>query len=247
MQAFPRVIAAALGLSACTAGDFQTAVADPPGDALSQTIAECQAQELAPEFDVIRSRISMSVTGVAPAPFMLATTALPTPAERIEIARLGELRDLCAQRILALITVPPFGVSPDLWQQVVQITQQDGQAQHSLMMALARGEMSYGQFEQEETRIKMRRDAAIEPFIRQATAFEQVALAQAEDQNTAAAGAALGEAAVDILDVLDAIANSGAFHGGHHYRQNAGRWHGVSAHAAQPARPTSSYRRPHAG
>jgi hypothetical protein len=37
-------------------------------------------------------------------------------------------------------------MSRGLWQKVVEITEHNSQRQHALMMALARGEMPYGQF-----------------------------------------------------------------------------------------------------
>jgi hypothetical protein len=37
------------------------------GSALAQIMAECQEQALAPEFDIIRSRVNMSMTGAKPA------------------------------------------------------------------------------------------------------------------------------------------------------------------------------------
>ena len=65
---------------------------------------------------------------------------------------------------LSGVDIPPFAVPQPLWQQVVQIAQQDSQIQHALMMALARGEMPYGQFVQEDTQIGVRTAAAIRPF-----------------------------------------------------------------------------------
>ena len=54
------------------------------GSALAQITAECQEQAVVPEFDLIRSRVNMSMTGANPAPFMLANMEVPTPAERIQ-------------------------------------------------------------------------------------------------------------------------------------------------------------------
>ena len=51
---------------------------------------------------------------------------------------------------------------------VAEITEHNGQRQHALMMALARGEMPYGQFVQEDTLIGIRTAAAIRPFTREA-------------------------------------------------------------------------------
>jgi hypothetical protein len=227
MKTFPCLFAAALTLSACSTSGYQTVADDPPGDALAQVIADCQEQELAPEFDVIRSKVSMSVTGNVPAPFMLASAEFPTPSEGIEIARLSEIRDTCSRRVLALINTPPLGVPPPTWQQVVDITQQDGYSQHNLMMALARGEMPYGQFAVDSTRIAQRRIAAIQPFIQEAGALEQVAMAHDADQNAAATGALIGEALIDILDIA---ADAGASRGGYHNH------HGTVARRHRPLR-----------
>jgi hypothetical protein len=53
-----------------------------------------------------------------------------------------------------------------LWQNVAEITEHNSQRQHALMMALARGEMPYGQFVQEDTLISIRTAAAIRPSLR---------------------------------------------------------------------------------
>lgn len=65
---------AAAALSACVA-----AGGDPPGDALAEVTTECQQQELAPEFDIIRSRVSMSVVGAEPAQFMVGEHVFSQP------------------------------------------------------------------------------------------------------------------------------------------------------------------------
>jgi hypothetical protein len=95
--------------------------------------------------------------------------------------------------------------------------------------------MPYGQFAVDSTRIAQRRIAAIQPFIQEAGALEQVAIAQAADQNAAAAGALIGEV---LIDILDAAADAGAFRGGYH--NHHGTWHGVTVHPAAATR----YRRP---
>jgi uncharacterized membrane protein len=138
------------------------------GSALAQIMAECQEQTLAPEFDVIRSRVNMSMTGANPAPFMLANMEVPTAAERFQIARWSAIRDSCSQRVVALISEPPAGRSQGLRQKVVEITEHNSQRQHALIMALARGEMPYGQFVQEDTLIGVRTAAAIRPFTQEA-------------------------------------------------------------------------------
>ena len=200
--AFTISILAAAALGACVAGG-----GDPPGDALAEVTTECQQQELAPEFDIIRSRVSMSVLGTQPAPFMLASTYFPSPGERIAIARWSQIRDTCSQRTLALINVPPSGFSQPLWQQVTQIIRQDADNQHALMAALANGNMPYGQFVEAQTQIAVRRQAALQPFYQEAAALDQSAA-----ENAAAAGAS-----VDFLiDFLDVLSDAGAFQGGHH-------------------------------
>jgi hypothetical protein len=138
------------------------------GSALAQILAECQEQTLAPEFDVIRSRVNMSMTGADPASFMLANREVPTAAERVQIARWSAIRDSCSQRVVALISEPPAGMSQGLRQKVVEITEHNSQRQHALIMALARGEMPYGQFVQEDTLIGVRTAAAIRPFTQEA-------------------------------------------------------------------------------
>jgi hypothetical protein len=48
----------------------------------------------------------------------LASAELPTPDERIEIARWSEVRDDCFRRLMTLMNVLPPGVSQPLWQQI---------------------------------------------------------------------------------------------------------------------------------
>jgi len=154
------------------------------GSALAQIMAECQEQAVVPEFDMIRSRVNMSMTGANPAPFMLANMEVPTAAERIQIARWSAIRDSCSQRVVALIREPHAGMSQGLWQNVAEITEHNGQRQHALMRALARGEMPYGQFVQEDTLISIRTAAAIRPFTQEAEVIDQVAMAaHAADQS----------------------------------------------------------------
>jgi hypothetical protein len=138
------------------------------GSALAQIMAECQEQALAPEFDMIRSRVNMSMTGANPAPFMLANMEVPTAAERVQIARWSAIRDSCSERVVALISEPPAGISQELWQPVVEVTEHNNQSRHALMMTLADGKMSYGQFVQEDTLIGVRTAAAIRPFTQEA-------------------------------------------------------------------------------
>jgi hypothetical protein len=191
-------------LSACVA----VAPNDPPGDPLAQAQADCQEQQMAPEFDLIRSRISMSETGAQPAQFMLESRDRPGPEERIEIARLSEIRDSCYGRYLSLMSVPPPGVSQAMWQQVLQILEQGRQDQHALMMGLIHGAMPYGEFERERTRIAVRMAAAMQPFMQEAAALQQVAELNAE---------ATGAFVDFVIDVLDAAGDAGAFQGGHHH------------------------------
>jgi hypothetical protein len=108
------------------------------------------------------------MTGANPAPFMLANMEVPTAAERIQIARWSAIRDSCSQRVVALISEPPAGISQGLWEKVVEITEHNSQRQHVLMMALAHGEMPYGQFVQEDTLAGVRTAAAIRPFTQEA-------------------------------------------------------------------------------
>ena len=136
------------------------------GSALAQIMAECQEEAVAPEFDMIRSRINMSMAGANPAPFMLANMEVPTAAEGIQIARWSAICDSCSQRVVALICELHAGMSQGLWQNVAEITEHNRQTQHTLMVALARGEMPYGQFVQEDTLIGIRTAAAIRPLLR---------------------------------------------------------------------------------
>jgi hypothetical protein len=229
MRTFPCFLMAALTLSACAVGNNEPqTIAD---DAAAQIVAECQEQALAPEFDLIRSRVNLSVTGADPAPFMLLSTELPTAGERIEIARWSEIRDSCFQRLMAVMDSTPFGVSQPLWQPMVRIFQQDGQSQHALLMALARGELTYGQFVQDSTRITARMYAAVEPFIREPEVQGQLAMAQADqyaaDQNAEAVGAFVGS----VLEIIGDFADAGAFSSGFHHHHGGGG-HGGGSHGA---------------
>jgi hypothetical protein len=111
----------------------------------------------------------MSMTGANPAPFMLANMEVPTAAERVQIARWSAIRDSCSQRVVTLISEPPAGISQELWQPVVEVTEHNSQRQHALMMTLAHGKMSYGQFVHEDTLIGVRTAAAIRPFTQEAS------------------------------------------------------------------------------
>src|SRR5260370_42261392 len=195
MRTFPGLLTVALTLSACATGSYdpQTVTDNARGGALAQIMAECQEQALAPEFDMIRSRVNMSMTGANPAPFMLANREVPTAAERTQIARWSAIRASCSQRVVALISEPPAGMSQGLWRKVGKITKHDSHRQPALMMALARGEMPYGQFVQEDTLIGVRTAAAIRPFTQEAGVINQVAMAApAADQSAAALGAVYG-------------------------------------------------------
>ena len=214
----------ALTLGACVT---QTLTADPPANSPDQIVAECQDQALAPEFDLIRSKVNMSVTGATPASFMLASGERPTPDERIEIARWSEIRDGCFWRLMSVINVPPPGVPQPLWQQVAAIFQQDGQYQHTLMMTLARGEMAYGEFVRESTRASVRMTAALQPFMQESGALTQVAMAHAADQDAAAFGAFVGNLLGAAIEIVGDAADSGAFAGGGHYH------HGGSRHSGE--------------
>jgi hypothetical protein len=206
---------AAAALSACVAVG-----GDPPGDALAEVTTKCQQQELAPEFDMIRTRVSTSVVGATPAPFMLASTYFPSPGERMAIARWSQIRDTCSQRTLALINVPPSGFSQPLWQQVAQILRQDADNQHALMATLANGQMPYGQFVEAQTQIAVRRQAALQPFYQEAAALDQIAGENAE---------AVGATVDFLIDLLDAASDAGAFQGGHHRSGGAHRDRHASA------------------
>ena len=196
MRTFAGLLTVALTLGACASGSYdpQPVTDDAArGSALAQIMAECQEQTLAPEFDMIRSRVNMSMTGASPAPFMLANMEVPTAAERIQIARWSAIRDSCSQRVAALISEPPAGMSQGLCQKVVEITEHNSQRQHALMMALARGEMPYGQFVQEDTLIGVRTAAAIRPFTQEAGVIDQAAIAAAAaDQIAPASDAFFG-------------------------------------------------------
>ena len=165
MRTFPGLLTVALTLSACATGSYdpQTVTDNARGSALAQIMAECHEQTVAPEFDIIRSRVNMSMTGANPAPFMLTNMEVPTAAERIQIARWSAIRDSCSQRVVALLREPRAGMSQGLWQNVAEITEHNRQRQHALMMALARGEMPYGQFVQEDALISIRTAAVIRP------------------------------------------------------------------------------------
>jgi hypothetical protein len=206
MRTFPGLLIAALTLSACAIRGYDPqTVADSAakGSALAQIAAECQEQALAPEFDMIRSRVNMSMTGANPAPFMLTNIEVPSAAERVQIARWSAIRDSCSQRVVALISEPPAGMSQGLWQKVVEITEHHSRRQHALMMALARGEMPYGQFAQEDTLIGVRTAAAIRPFTQEAGVIDPVAIAApAADQSAAASGAFFGNLVGATLESL---------------------------------------------
>src|SRR5690348_6590574 len=133
MRTFRGLLIAALMLSACSTGSYdpQAVTEDAAkGSALAQTMAECQEQALAPEFDIIRSRVNMSMTDAKPAPFMFANMEVPTPAERIQIARWSAIRDSCSQRVAALTNERRAGISQDSSQKVVEITEHGRQRQH---------------------------------------------------------------------------------------------------------------------
>jgi hypothetical protein len=112
---------------------------------------------------------------------------------------------------------------------MVRIFQQDGQSQHALLMALARGELTYGQFVQDSTRITARMYAAVEPFILETGVLGQVAMAQADqyaaDQNAEAVGAFVGS----VFEILGDLADAGAFSGGFHHHHGGGG-HGGGGH-----------------
>src|ERR1700736_1302369 len=216
MRTFAGLLTVALTLSACATGSYdpQTVTDNARGSALVQIMAECQEQTVAPEFDMIRSRVNMSMTGANPAPFMLANMEVPTAAERIQIARWSAIRDSCSQRIVALISEPPAGMSHGLSQKVVGITERNSQRQHALIMALARGEMPYGQFVQEDTLIGVRTAAAIRPFTQEAGVIDQVAMAApAADQSAAALRAFFGNLVGATLEALDDAYDAGALRG----------------------------------
>src|ERR1700720_633970 len=204
MRTLPGLLTVALTLSACATGSYdpQTVTDNARGSALVQIMAECQEQTVAPEFDMIRSRVNMSMTGANPAPFMLANMEVPTAAERIQIARWSAIRDSCSQRVVALIREPHAGMSQGLWQNVAQITEHNSQRQHALMLALARGEMPYGQFVQEDTLISIRTAAAIRPFTQEAGVIDQAAIAAPADQGAAALSAFFGNLVGATVEAL---------------------------------------------
>jgi hypothetical protein len=72
MRTFLGLLTVALTLSACATGSYdpQTVTDNARGGTLAQIMAECQEQTVAPEFDMIRSRVNMSMSGANPAPFM---------------------------------------------------------------------------------------------------------------------------------------------------------------------------------
>ena len=214
MRTFPGLLIAALTLSACAIGSYdpQTVTDNAArGSALAQITAECQEQALAPELDMIRSKVNMSMTGANPAPFMLSNMEVPTATERIQIARWSAIRNSCSQRVVALISEPPAGMSQGLWQKVVEITEHNSHRQHALMMALARGEMPYGQFVQEDTLIGVRTAAAIRPFTQQAGVIDQVAMAApAADQSAPASGAFFGNLVGATPESLGGADDAGA-------------------------------------
>jgi hypothetical protein len=220
MRTFPGLLIFALTLSACAIGSYdpRTVTDDAMrGSAIAQIMAECQEQTLAPEFDVIRSRLNMSMTGANPAPFMLANMEIPTAAERVQIARWSAIRDSCSQRVVALLSGPPAGMSQELCSKVVAITEHNSQKQHALVMALARGEMPYGQFVQEDALIGVRTADAIRPFTQEAGAIDQVGMAPAADQNAPGLGAFLGNlfraTLGAILESRDGASDAGALGG----------------------------------
>jgi hypothetical protein len=211
------------------------------GSALAQIMAECQEQALAPEFDIIRSRVNMSMTGAKPAPFMLANMEVPTAAERIQIARWSAIRDSCSQRIVASISEPPAGMSQSLWQKVVGITEHDSQRQHAMMMALARGRMPYGRFVQEDTPIGLRTAAVTRPFTQEARVIDQVAMAApAADQSAAALSAFFGNLPGQPLDSIGDAYDAGALGGASVYHHSGG-WHG-GGHPRFPRKTANKHR-----
>ena len=214
MRTFPGLLTVALTLSACASHDPQTVTDNPRGSALAQIMAECQEQTLTPEFDMIRSKVNMSMTGANPAPFMLANMEVPTAAEGIQIARWSAIRNSCSQRVVALIREPHAGMSQGLWQNVVEITEHNSQRQHALIMALARGEMPYGQFVQEDTLIGVRTAAAIRPFTQEAGVIDQVAMtAPAADQSGSTLNAFFGNLVGATLETLGDAYDAGALEG----------------------------------
>ena len=213
MRTFPGLLTVALTLSACVGYDPQTVTDNARGSALAQIMGECQEQTLAPEFDMIRSRVNMSMTGANPAPFMLANVEVPTAAEGVQIARWSAIRNSCSQRVVALIRESHAGMSQGLWQNVAEITEHNSQRQHALVMALARGEMPYGQFVQEDTLIGVRTAAAIRPFTQEAGVIDQVAMAAPAADQSAVLSAFFGNLVGATLKTLGDAYDAGALGG----------------------------------
>jgi hypothetical protein len=215
MRTFLGLLTVALTLNACVTASYdpQTVTDNARGSALTQITAECHERTLAPEFDIIRSRVNMSVTGANPAPFMLANMEVPSASERIQIARWSAIRDSCSQRVVALLREPHAGMSQGLWQKVAEI-EHNSQRQHALTMALARGEMPYGRFVQEDTLIGVRTAAAIQPFTQEAGVIDQVAMeAPAADQSAAALSSFFGNLVGAPLEPLGEAYDAGALEG----------------------------------
>jgi hypothetical protein len=104
------------------------------------------------------------------------------------------------------------------WKPTAIRTQQDGQNQHALMMELARGELPYGQFVQDSTRITVRMAVAIQPFIQEGEAIEQVAMVpQTSDQGAAAFGVFVGNLLGAAVEIFGDAADAGVFGGSRHY------------------------------
>jgi hypothetical protein len=88
------------------------------------------------------------------------------------------------------------------------------------------GEMPYGEF-QESTRATVRMTAALQPFIPESGALQQVVMAQMADQNAAAAGEFVGNLLGTALEILGDAADSG--YGSHHH--HSGGRHGGERHS----------------
>jgi hypothetical protein len=162
---------------------------------------------------MIRSWVNMSITGANPAPFMSANMEVPTATGAYPNCPLE--RDSCFQRVVAVISEPRAGISQGLWQKIVKITEHDTQRQHALMMALARSEMPYGQFVQEDTLIGFRTAAAIRSFTQEGGVIDQVAMAApAADQSAAALGAFFGNLLSARLESLGDAHDAGALGAG---------------------------------
>lgn len=198
-------------------------------------VASCGAgQTSAPEFNLIRSRVNFSTTGALPPSYMLLSTERPTPEERIEIARWSQIRDTCFRQNLAAMSTPVPGIPQPLQQQMIEIFRQAGESQHALIMALARGDMSYGQFVQESTRVAVRMTAAMQPFAREANGLEQIAAYLPHDavqinadENAAATSVAFNGVLEVFAEALVVAADAGAFdgHGGHGGSHARGHFH----------------------